>query len=490
MTTRPGVRPDLLRLPLVRGLVRWRYARALLQVPLLLLAVLAVYDGFTGSVLPGLNVATVSVWVHYRGLLVIALALMGNLFCAACPLMLLRAPTNWLRRHLGTRQWPRPLRNRYLTLGLTLAFLYTYEAAQLWASPGITAALIVGYFLALLLTDAVFPAGTFCRYVCPLGNFNMLLSGVSPTMIQARDPDVCRTCTGKECVNGAPSRPTGGIDVQGLQVLPMLQAAGEHARPARVPAPTPASASRRPGCETRLYVPTIRSNHDCTLCLNCVRACPHDNVALVLRSPLHETTRRLPKRDTALALLVLAWGGIVNAFAMTPPFTLLLDRLSAWLGSMNVPLLLVPALLGLIGAGVAVSVLAARLARVSFRHAGPVLLPASLAVWGGHYLYHFLLGAGTLWPAVSAALARLGLPLPEGPPASVPVADQAFVWQLTLCEIALAAALWSVRARVRTAMQVAGGEGVRAWPLFALCLLYVGLAVWVFSLPMQVRAGL
>ena len=40
---------DLLRLPGLRRFFRWRYARLTLQLPLLLLAVFAVFDGLTGD---------------------------------------------------------------------------------------------------------------------------------------------------------------------------------------------------------------------------------------------------------------------------------------------------------------------------------------------------------------------------------------------------------------------------------------------------------
>jgi hypothetical protein len=60
------------------------------QLPLLLLAVVVIIDGFTGEQLAPRNLATTTVWLHYRGLVVLALAFLGNAFCAACPLMLTR----------------------------------------------------------------------------------------------------------------------------------------------------------------------------------------------------------------------------------------------------------------------------------------------------------------------------------------------------------------------------------------------------------------
>ncbi|MCL4210015.1 MAG: hypothetical protein KJZ68_05085, partial [Phycisphaerales bacterium] len=67
-----------LRLPGLRRLARFKYARLLFQLPLLLLAVMVIVDGLTGRQIAPRNVATTTVWLHYRGLVVVALALFGN----------------------------------------------------------------------------------------------------------------------------------------------------------------------------------------------------------------------------------------------------------------------------------------------------------------------------------------------------------------------------------------------------------------------------
>ena len=106
---------DLLKLPGLRWLGRWRYARFALQMPLFAVAMLMVWDGMTGAQLAPNNSATVLVWVHYRGFLMLALLVVGNLFCMACPFML---PRNLARRWLKPRfKWPSWLRNKWLTTG-------------------------------------------------------------------------------------------------------------------------------------------------------------------------------------------------------------------------------------------------------------------------------------------------------------------------------------------------------------------------------------
>ena len=39
--------------------------------------------------------------------------------------------------------------------------------------------------------DGLFSGASFCKYLCPIGQFNFVQSLVSPLEVKARDPDVC-----------------------------------------------------------------------------------------------------------------------------------------------------------------------------------------------------------------------------------------------------------------------------------------------------------
>jgi ferredoxin len=491
--TRASPRFDVLRVPGLGAFLRWRFSRFALQVPLLLVALLAVYDGFTGRQIAPLNTATVSVWVHYRGLVALAIAIAGNLFCAACPLMLTRGPSRFLKRFVPEFQFPRALRNKYLVLGLTVVFLFSYEHFDLWASPWLTAWLILGYFAAALLFDTFFPAGTFCKYVCPLGNFNFALSQSAPSQITARDPNVCQSCEGKYCLNGREETATARKPLWGhrgehvMLELPMVNS-GLGTRDSGL-----ATAARGvfPGCETELFVPTMQSNQDCTLCLNCVRACPYDNVALAVRSPLREAEGVRPRADWAWFVVVLAWAGLMNAFAMIPPYFATAAWLSSVLGTRDEALLLLLIQTVGIGAGVALTVLAARASRGQVRDWVGVLLPLTLAVWGGHYLFHFVTGYNTLAPNVVTALNRLGLNLGALPLPAATRGDGIFPYQVVISYVALVASLWvAYRKAARDAANDARGIVVKLLPQVIVALVFNTLTILIFSQPMQARGSL
>jgi len=480
---RPSVGFDLLRVPGLGRLLRWRWGRLALQLPMLALALVVVYDGLTGAPLASHNIATVSVWVHYRGLVMLALLLVGNLFCMACPFTLPRT----LAQRLSSRgrRWPRALRNKWLAVGVFVVYLWLYEALDLWASPALTAWLVIGYFGVAFVLEALFAESPFCKYVCPLGTFNFLASSISPLQITARSAEVCRTCVGKECINGSP------------QTL---------------------------GCGLELFVPQIKRNLDCTFCLDCARACPHDNVALAARRPLSEFTpiplvlgpagatrpRRLaspwPRRwDTAFLALVFAFAGLTNAFGMTPPVYALAAALSRALGARSEALilalifgafmLLLPAALGLGAAwlsrraGTGQHPRPASSLRAWFARYAPTVLPLAFAIWFAHYWFHFASGALTIVPVAQAFLIDHGVAIlgrqPNWTLGPIMSDDAAFLLMLAALAIGYLASLYGLS---RTAAAEGGAGARRAMlPWLGLWTALTLAALLIFSLPMEMR---
>ncbi|HEY6987930.1 MAG TPA: hypothetical protein VH369_06075, partial [Bryobacteraceae bacterium] len=138
----------------MRPLLKWRHARTLFQIPLLVVSLVMILHGLFGPVLSPKNLATTLTWVHFRGVLVLVLLCAGNFFCMACPFVLVRDLARKI--HPPRLNWPRRLRTKWLSIGLFAGVLFVYEAFSLWASPWWTAWLIVGYFLAILIVDTTF----------------------------------------------------------------------------------------------------------------------------------------------------------------------------------------------------------------------------------------------------------------------------------------------------------------------------------------------
>lgn len=379
---RPTTALDVLRLPLLGDLLKWRWGRLVFQLLILVLAGLILYDGFTGPQLAPANSATVLSWVHYRGLVILALLLVGNVFCFACPFTLPRTLAR--RLSIAGGRWPPALRNKWVSIGMLFLLFLLYEWLDLWASPWLTAWIAVAYFVGSFLLETLFSESAFCMYVCPLGAFNFVYSTLSPLQITARDLDTCRNCEGKECVNGSD------------EVL---------------------------GCGTELFVPTMASNMNCTFCLDCARACPYDNVALETRPPWKEILSRLPRRwDLSFLLVSLTFFGFFNAFGMVPP----VYRLQRWLAEtagLNPELLQLALILGLGTVALPGLILWAGswLSRRAAAHSGPrplidyasnyapAFVPMGMGIWLAHYGFHFVIGGLTIVPVLQSFLLDHGL---------------------------------------------------------------------------------
>jgi polyferredoxin len=476
---RPYRRRDLLRVPLLGRLARWKHGRSAMQVPLLILAALVIYDGLVGPSLAPKNLAGVLPWVHWRGLVVLALLLVGNLFCMACPFMLPRR----LAKKLGldNRSWPRWLPGKWLAAGLLVAYFWVYEAFDLWSSPWLTAWVVAGYFLAAFAVDAFFKGAAFCKHVCPIGQFNFVNSMISPAEVAVRNPQTCLECTTKDCISGRLDPVTATIS--------------------------------QPGCELWLFQQRKVGNMDCTFCLDCVRACPYDNVGVLYRNPLNDLTStanrsgigRLGERlDYTALILILVFGSVVNAFGMVSPVYRLERWLSGVLGISNGPLLLL--LIFLAGIAVIPVALTALAAWSSLQLAGPgggptgvaataaryvpALIPLGFAMWFAHYGYHFFSGALTIVPVTQSFLADMGVGFLGEPRwdlaaiLPVKVIDYVEMIALGLGFYAAIAALRAVAGRIHSNRSVAL-RAVTPWIILAALLL--GVSVLLMSLPMDMR---
>ncbi|MSR44793.1 MAG: hypothetical protein EXS15_05475, partial [Phycisphaerales bacterium] len=292
---------DLLRVRGIGDMLRSRTTRTAMRWLLCAAAIIIAIDGFCGPVDGPSNLAGTLPWTHWRGVIVIALLCGGNFLCMSCPLM---APRNLLRRWVRPQlRWPARLRSKWIAVVLVATWLVCYEAFDLWASPWATAMIIVGYFAGILLIDGLFRGGSFCKWVCPIGQFHMTQSLVAPLSVSVINPITCATCEGHECIRGSPAG-----------------AAKSQSVPLRIAVP---------GCELELFQPAKRGNLDCTFCLDCVDACPHNNVGILsssLASSLASPARgssigRIASRvDVAALLGLLTFGAFANAAGMTAPW--------------------------------------------------------------------------------------------------------------------------------------------------------------------------
>lgn len=484
----------MLRVPGIGRFLRWRHSRTVLQIPVLLVAVVMILHGLLGPTLAPKNLATVLTWVHFRGVLVLVLLCAGNFFCLACPFMLVR---NAARRLFRPRfDWPRWLRNKWISVGLFVAILFTYELFSLWSSAWWTASLALAYFVGILLIDGLFKHAAFCKFVCPIGQFNFIASTLSPLEVQVRDHSVCDRCATKDCIRGRREA------IGGRASSPV----GTSARAGNAPG----LVILQRGCELALFLPRKVGNMDCTFCLDCVHACPHENIGVIGRPPASELTVDpirsgigyfSKRRDIAALAVVFTFGALVNAFGMVSPVYVV----EAWLGrllSLNheAPILGIifaaflivePAiLLGaaawftrmLGGSELALVPLAVRYSYV--------LVPLGLGMWLAHYGFHFFTGMLTIVPVTQTALASIGWHFLGAPRWTWTGLPTRFVQPMELGFLLLGLA-GSLLMTHHLAEEDCARNPMRAFAPWAAVCVVIGLtSVWLMFQPMEMRATL
>ncbi|MCC7087018.1 MAG: cytochrome c oxidase assembly protein [Pirellulales bacterium] len=461
--------PSTLRLPPWLRLVRLKATRPLVQAFALVITAAMIVDGLFGPQAAPMNLAGVVPWIHWRGFIIFGLLVVGNIFCYGCPFML---PRTIARRWLPAgRNWPRWLRSKWLAVAILAVFLWSYEAFSLWNSPWLTAWIAIAYFIGALVIDGIFRDAPFCKYICPIGQFHFVHAVVSPLEVKVRQLAVCANCTTHDCM-------IGRADI--------------------------------PGCELHLFQPRKRGNLDCTFCLDCVRACPHDNVGVLPVAPtaslwqdgLRSGIGRLSRRfDYAALAMLLVFGAFANAAGMIAPVVGFEDRIAKALNFSStfgvttafyaVSLVILPLVSAVAASGLSRLAVRDRSLRMLACRFAWSLIPLGFAMWTAHYSFHFFTSMETIVPATQRFVTDFGMGSLGTPNWTCsccrPAPDWLLKFELVMLDFGLLASLYaawrmaksmadSPRATVKIALP---------WAVLATALFFIG--VWILLQPMEMR---
>jgi hypothetical protein len=247
---------------------------------------------------------------------------------------------------------------------------------------------------------------------------------------------------------------------------------------------------------------------NCHLRLDCLRACPYDNLGLLSRlpgselwvDPVRSGIGRFSERSDLAALIVLfAFGALLNAFGMISP----VYRLQSWLASLlsTRSEALVLGILFIVAVAVVPTVLlvcASVVTRMATRRREGLLalitryayglVPVGFGVWVAHFSFHFLTDALTIVPVLQNALMELGWRSSRQPRWDLgPVVPTAWLFPL---EVGFMALGWL--GSVLVTYRVAERENPdRPWQSFlpwaGLLLLLLAAGIWLMSQPMEMR---
>lgn len=243
----------LLRNPRWQSLARW-----CLTVSLALLLAAA----YGREKLPGVadsfpliytNAATLLFWIVWFMGLVLLAPLTGRSWCGVCPLGFLADRLGRVGLNLS---WPGGAA-RHLALGLV--FLSGIGAAlflDAHKSPHLTALTVGAALLLAALAGILWKRAAFCGFLCPVGVVLALYGRFSPLRVMPRESDKCAACRDRGCTKRGSSWKRWDIGTLVIHKKVFTS-----------------------GCPVALDPPTMDASQ-CLLCMECVRNCTHDNLAV------------------------------------------------------------------------------------------------------------------------------------------------------------------------------------------------------------------
>lgn len=275
-------RLDLTHISWTQTLLRSRWPQFLLRAITLAGFVFTIFAGLFGSVVGSHNFAIIFVWIAWwTALKLFFIPFGGRSWCSICPIPM---PGEWLQNGgilqprgkgigLGKR-WPKAMRGSWLQAGGFL-MVGLFGAVTL-TSPLVTAIVLMVILLLALILSLVFERRSFCNYLCPIGGFTGLYAQVGPVEVRVKDADICAAHDEKVCYDA---------------------------------------------CPWGLYPLALKSSANCGLCMECLRVCPTDNIAVNLRpwgSDLGSKTKH--NLDEAFLGLVMLASALVDSAIFLGPW--------------------------------------------------------------------------------------------------------------------------------------------------------------------------
>ena len=275
---------ELTRFPRLKSLLKSRYPQLVLFVLMLAGFVFAILAGFIGTPVGSHNFSIVFVWIAWWAILIlVAVPFFGRGWCAVCPIPVVG---DWLQR--GSVLDPAPQTPKWLGLRVPARFRnmwmqnVSFTLVALFSSVILTTPIVTSVVLAAMLFLAiglsmVFERRAFCRYLCPVGGFIGLYAQTAPIELRVKDKIVCAKCVGKPCYNGS---------------------------------------DLGSGCPWDVFPGGLTKNTYCGLCMECIRTCPHDNIAFNARPFSADLARPSAKLDEAFKAFIMLGAALIYAYVL------------------------------------------------------------------------------------------------------------------------------------------------------------------------------
>ena len=284
---------ELTRSPFIKNALTSRYPQLAVFIVMLVGYIFAILAGLIGTPVGSYNFSIVFVWIAWWAILIlVAVPFFGRGWCAVCPIPL---PGEWLQR--GAILAPPDKRPKWFNLRVPKIFrniwlqnisflLLALFSSILLTTPNITGIVLAAMLFAAIGLSTIFERRAFCRYLCPVGGFIGLYSQTAPIELRIKDKQICAKCEGKPCYNGS---------INGY------------------------------GCPWDVFPGGLTKNTYCGLCMECIRTCPHDNIAVNLRPFSADLAKPSTRMDEAFKAFIMLGSAMIYAGVLLGPWGALKD---------------------------------------------------------------------------------------------------------------------------------------------------------------------
>lgn len=446
----------------------WAPLRFFAQVLMVALFVLIIVAGLFGNQNPAFNIAPILTWTLWWGGLIFFILYFGKLWCSICPW---DAAATWIERlrfwgprksGLGLQlRWPRALRNIWVAVFFFVALTWIELSQGVTAVPRITAILALTMFAMTIVGVFLFERKAFCRYGCLVGRVSGLYALFSPVELRTRDADGCAGCVTQECYRGS--------------------AAGD-------------------GCPTFEYPRVMGRNTYCTLCTECVKTCPRDNITVKLRPWGADLANQARVRtdEAVLAIILLAMTGF-HGLTMTSAWPRWIGSFADWTGLSYLPaftilmaaVIVAPAVVFWVLAKLAATIARFQGTRTFFLSYAYALLPIALFYHLAHNAEHVLMEGPRLLAIASDPLGFGWNLFGTAREVFPPIVSLQGLWVLQVLFVLVGHlyGLWISERTTRRLVRDRRRAFFAQLPMLAAMILSSASSLWLLSQPMEVRVS-
>jgi ferredoxin len=458
---------NLLGVKSINALVKKSWFPLMMQSTAIFLFLLVISAGLFGS--QKNNIAPVLTWTWWWTLLIFLALGFGQAFCMICPwegissLVTALSVKSRIKRLQYGFNWPKWANNVYPAIALFVVLTWFELWRNITHSPSMTAIMAMGMVGMAVMTALLFEKRAFCRHVCLVGRITGIYSLFSPIELRPQSTDVCKDCHTKDCYRGNDTAT---------------------------------------GCPTNLFPGYLKENTYCTLCTECVRACPHDNIGIHLRPVATDLFQKDRFRidEAALAIVLLALTSF-HGLTMTPFWSISNNFLRVLTGfgpSVVFTLLMLIMLAAPILLFWTAAKVGERLTRGSgvsafkmFKAFAYSLIPVALFYHLAHNCMHFFLEGGALIPLLSDPFGWGWNLFGTADKTYGALLSLQTIWWLQMICIVIGH-VYGVLIADRVAKRLFARPSLKLLsliPLLATMILYSCFSVWLIAQPMDMRTS-